>query len=91
MSTLSSNTETDRLLAQARALRTAYFGNLVARAVRPLGNALASVRRYAEARSRVRALSQLDYHTLVDVGLDQMVPHAGSRRPANENRPRYVA
>ena len=90
MSPVTRNTETERLLAEARALRAAHLADLVSRAMAPVLAAAAALRQALDNRARVRALSRLDRHTLVDVGLDHLV-RPSANTAANENRPRHVA
>lgn len=91
MSTRTYNSDAERLVVQARYARAAFIGGYLARAFAPLAKAYAAVRQGLEARAQYRALASLDRHTLVDVGLDHMVPDFAPRKPANENRPRHVA
>ena len=91
MSTRKYNSDAERLLAEARVARAAFIGSFLARVLSPVAKAYKTVRQGIETRAQYRALASLDRHTLVDVGLDHMVPDFAARKPANENRPRHVA
>ena len=79
----------EQILAQARALRTEFLMTVISRVWGRIVGAVAAIRAAQARREARQALSLLDRHTLVDVGLDRMTGNSGM--PANENRPRHVA
>jgi uncharacterized protein YjiS (DUF1127 family) len=79
----------EQILAQARALRTEFLMTVTRRVWDWIVVAAAAIRAAQARREARQALSLLDRHTLVDVGLDRMTGDFGM--PANENRPRHVA
>ena len=79
----------EQILAQARALRTEFLMTVIRRVWDRIVAAAAAIRAAQARREARQALSLLDRHTLVDVGLDRMNEDFGM--PANENRPRHVA
>ena len=79
----------EQILAQARAQRTEFLMTLISRAWSWIVAAAVATRAAQARRQARRALSLLDRHTLIDVGLDRMTGDFGV--PANENRPRHVA
>ena len=83
--------EAHRLIEAARALRAQYVATLAQRLWTRVAAGFAAMRAAHARRAAYRALSTLDQHTLMDVGLDRMVGQFGAYRPANENRPRNVA
>jgi uncharacterized protein YjiS (DUF1127 family) len=94
MSTVERNhnqDEAQRLIEAARALRAQYLMTLVQRLWARVANGIGAMRAAHARRDAYRALSTLDRHTLMDVGLDRMAADFGPYRPANENRPRNVA
>ena len=79
----------EQILAQARAQRTEFLMTLTSRVWSWIIGAAAAIRAAQARRQARQALSLLDQHTLIDVGLDRMTGDFGV--PANENRPRHVA
>jgi len=79
----------EQILAQARAQRTEFLMTVIRRVWDRIVVAAAAIRAAQARREARQALSLLDRHTLVDVGLDRMTGDIGM--PANENRPRHVA
>lgn len=79
----------EKILAQARAQRAEFLMTLFSRAWGWITGAAGAVRAAKARRQARQALSLLDRHTLVDVGLDRIVGDFGM--PANENQPRHVA
>jgi hypothetical protein len=79
----------EQVLAEARAQRAVYLTTVSRKAWRGIVGVLAAVRAANARREARQAISMLDRHTLVDVGLERFVGDVGV--PANENRPRDVA
>jgi hypothetical protein len=79
----------EQILAQARAQRTQFLETMIRQLWHRIVVAAAAVRAAQVRREARQALSLLDRHTLVDVGLDRM--SGDFSVPANENRPRHVA
>ena len=79
----------EQIIAQARAQRTEFLMTVISQVWRRIVVAAAAVRAAQARREARQALSLLDRHTLVDVGLDRMTGDFGVA--ANENRPRHVA
>lgn len=79
----------EQILAQARAQRTEFLMTVTGRVWDWVVAAAAAIRAAQARREARQALSLLDRHTLVDVGLDRLTGDFGT--PANENRPRHVA
>ena len=80
---------TQQILAQARAQRAEFLLTMTRRLWDWIVLAPEAIRAARARREARQALSLLDRHTLVDVGLDRMTGDFGI--PVNETRPRDVA